>query len=103
VWKTSALVTIDGLKRGQPDYAKMTVGEANVTRQQLPRLQAMIADLGPLQSVTFKGVDPQGADIYPQGSDIYDVIFLYGATQWNIIVTADGLIAGGSFSFQPTP
>ena len=37
---------------------------ANATRQQLAHLQPMIADLGVLQSVTFKGVGPGGADIY---------------------------------------
>jgi hypothetical protein len=35
-----------------------------MTRQQLPQLQSMITDMGALQSVTFKGVGPGGADIY---------------------------------------
>jgi hypothetical protein len=42
----------------------MSPGLASATRQQLPQIQAMITNLGPLQSVTFKGVGPGGADIY---------------------------------------
>ena len=37
---------------------------AAVTRQQLPQLKTAMALLGALQSVTFTGVGPDGADIY---------------------------------------
>ena len=55
---------IEGLRLGKPDYDLMSPGLADVTRQQLPQLQSMIVELGALQSVTFKGVGPGGADIY---------------------------------------
>lgn len=55
---------IGELQAGKPDYDLMSPGLGDATRQQLPQLQSMIAALGALQSVTFKGVGPGGADIY---------------------------------------
>jgi len=55
---------IEELRTGKPNYDLMSPGLANVTRQQLPQIQSMIGGLGDLQTVTFKGVGPAGADIY---------------------------------------
>jgi CubicO group peptidase (beta-lactamase class C family) len=55
---------IGELQTGKPNYDLMSPGLADATRQQLSGLQSMINDLGVLQSVTFKGVGPGGADIY---------------------------------------
>ena len=74
---------IDGLRAGKPDYDRMGPGLAKVTRQQLKDLQGLIAGLGAVKSVTFKGVAPNGADLY-------DIAFEKGATQWRIIVGRDG-------------
>jgi CubicO group peptidase (beta-lactamase class C family) len=55
---------IEDTRLGKPDYDRMSPGLAAATRQQLPQLQASLAQAGALQSLTFKGVGPGGADIY---------------------------------------
>jgi len=85
---------IDELQSGRPDYDRMSPGLAAVTRQQLTGLQGLLTGLGALQSVTFKGVGPQGADIY-------EVAFAKGKTEWRIVVTADGVIQ--SVNLRPIP
>ena len=84
---------IEELRLGQPKYELMSSGLANVTRQQLPQLQATITQLGPVQSVTFKGVGPGGADIY-------DVKFENGATEWRIMMQSDVKVASVGFRAQ---
>jgi CubicO group peptidase (beta-lactamase class C family) len=83
---------IDELRLGQPKYERMSSGLANVTRQQLPQLQATIAQLGAVTSVTFKGVGPGGADIY-------EVKFEHGSTEWRILMQSDEKVA--SIGFRP--
>ena len=83
---------IDELRLGQPKYERMSSGLANVTRQQLPQLQATIAQLGAVASVTFKGVGPGGADIF-------QVKFEHGSTEWRILMQSDEKIA--SVGFRP--
>jgi CubicO group peptidase (beta-lactamase class C family) len=83
---------IEELRLGEPKYELMSPGLANVTRQQLPQLKATIAQLGALESVTFKGVGPAGADIY-------DVTFEHGSTEWRIMLETDGKVA--SVGFRP--
>ena len=63
---------------------------ADITRQQLPQLKATMAQWGALQSVTFTGVGPAGADIY-------QVKFKHGTTEWRIMLGPDGkaVIIGG--------
>jgi D-alanyl-D-alanine-carboxypeptidase/D-alanyl-D-alanine-endopeptidase len=84
---------IDELKLGQPKYELMTPGFADVTRQQLPQLKALIIQLGAMESVSFKGVGPGGADIY-------EVKFEHGLTEWRIMLEADGKIASVGFRQQ---
>jgi CubicO group peptidase (beta-lactamase class C family) len=74
---------IDGLRDGKPDYGEMSPPLASVTKQELSDLQGTIKNLGTLQSISFKGVDPSGADIY-------DVAFEKGLTQWQILIGMDG-------------
>jgi CubicO group peptidase (beta-lactamase class C family) len=61
-------------------------------KQQLPQLQATINQLGAVQSVTFKGVGPGGADIY-------EVKFEHGSTEWRIMMQSDSKVA--SVGFRP--
>lgn len=84
---------IDDLRLGEPKYEKLSSGLANTTRQQLPQLKAMLAKLGALQSVTFKGVSPGGADIY-------EVRFEHGSTEWRILMQSDEKIASVGFRAQ---
>jgi len=74
---------IEELRAGKPNYDLMNTGIANVTRQQLPQLQSSIVQLGALQSVTFKGVGPGGADIY-------QCKFENGSVEYRITLGADG-------------
>jgi uncharacterized protein HemX len=71
----------------------MSSGLANVTRQQLPQLQNTINQLGAVQSVTFKGVGPGGADIY-------EVKFEHGSTEWRIMMQSDAKVANVGFRPQ---
>jgi len=81
---------IDELRLGQPKYEKMSSGLANVTRQQLPQLTAMISQFGSVKSVTFKGVGPGGADIY-------EVNFENGSTEWRLLMQSDEKVASAWF------
>ncbi len=74
---------IEELRTGQVNYDLMSPGLANATRQQLPQIQPMIAGLGALQSVTFKGVGPAGADIY-------ELKFEKGSLEYRILLGPDG-------------
>ena len=76
---------IEDLRLGKPNYGLMSPGLTDITRQQLPQLQSMIVDLGALQSVTFKGVGPGGADIY-------QVKFEKGSLEYRIWLAPDGKI-----------
>jgi hypothetical protein len=76
---------VEELRMGKPDYDQMGSGLANVTRQQLPQIQSMITGLGSLQSVTFKGVGPGGADIY-------QVKFEKGSLDYRIWLSEDGKV-----------
>jgi hypothetical protein len=55
---------IDGIRRGEPDYARMSTQAANGTRQQLRLVQEIMNQMGPVQAVSFVRVGPTGADIY---------------------------------------
>ena len=81
---------IEEVRAGEPKYDRMSAGLAEATRQQLPQIKALIAKLGSLQSVTFKGVGPGGMDIY-------EVKFENGLTEWRIMMAPDGKIDGLNF------
>jgi hypothetical protein len=89
---------IDELQTGKPNYDLMSPELAEVTRQQLPQLQSMIAGMGALQSVIFKGVGPGGADIY-------QVNFEKGSIDYRIWLGADGKTERANLrpSEYPTP
>jgi CubicO group peptidase (beta-lactamase class C family) len=75
--------TIDELRSGKPDYDRMSPTQAFITKLQLSDLHGAVNGFGALKSVTFKGVGPGGADIY-------DVVFENHATEWRILLGADG-------------
>jgi hypothetical protein len=81
--------------KGQPpDYSKMSPELAAVARQQEPGLIDGVGSLGPLQSITFKGVGPGGEDTYL-------VTFLTGALLLHINLDSKGIISG--LGLQPPP
>jgi hypothetical protein len=81
---------IEDLRAGKPNYDSMSPGLADATRQQLSQIQPEINKLGTLQSVTFKGVGPGGADIYLLG-------FETGALEYRISLGASGKIEGAGY------
>ena len=53
--------------------------------QQLPGIQSRLIELGALQSATFKGVAPSGADIY-------QLKFENGSLEYRIALGLDGKV-----------
>ena len=76
---------IDGLKLGLLDYDQMTSEVAGETRRNLLLHQAILAKLGPLRAMSFRGVSPLG-------SDIYTVHFANGSAEWRVGLGKDGKI-----------
>ncbi len=68
---------IEGVGKGQPDYEHMTSEVADITRQQLPFDQAILARLGALRAISFRGVTALD-------SDIYIAQFANGSAEWRI-------------------
>jgi CubicO group peptidase (beta-lactamase class C family) len=92
--KTAAAGTEEALRRvigelqkGAPDYDRMAPGLAAATRQQLDGIKTLLAGLGPLKSVTFKTVAPNGADVFTAA-------FEKGSTEWTIALGENGRIDG---------
>jgi len=76
---------IEAVSRGAPDYDRMTSEVAAQTRQQLPFNQAILARLGALRAMSFRGVSGLG-------SDIYIAQFANGSAEWRIGLAKDGTI-----------
>ncbi|HTQ98359.1 MAG TPA: serine hydrolase domain-containing protein, partial [Candidatus Acidoferrum sp.] len=76
---------IDGIVTGAPDYDHMVPAFANTVRQGLSGVQAMFANLGSLQSVSFQRV-------LPNGRDVYHVAFQHGSQEMEILLAPDGRI-----------
>jgi hypothetical protein len=76
---------IEALGRGEPIYQLMTPEVAAETRQQLPMNRAILAKLGALRSVSFRGVSSLG-------SDVYIAYFANGSAEWRIGLVKDGKI-----------
>lgn len=73
------------VQRGEPDYDDMTPELARLVRSQ-PAARDAVVQLGPVESVLFKG---QGA----RGADIYEVTTTHGLSEWRIMLAPDGKIA----------
>jgi len=82
--------------RGEPNYDLMSPELAQVTRNQLDGLKRLFSELGPLQSVTFLEVGPQGADTY-------DVKYANGAVVWTILLGPDGKTVMAGVRRLPPP
>ncbi len=78
------------LQAGKPNYDLMSPGLANATRQQLTGIQSMFAGFGALQSITFKGVGPGGADIY-------QVKFEKSSIDYRVWLAPDGKVDSANF------
>jgi hypothetical protein len=78
---------IEAFQQGQPAYHEMSDALATGTRPQLPRIQKRFAELGPLRSISFRGVALDGLDIY-------EAKFENGMTICRIYMADDGKVSG---------
>lgn len=78
---------IDQHVNGAIDYNRMTAPLADLARTQADMIETEMERLGQPKSITFKGVDSNGYDIY-------EVQFANGRTEWGLSLTPDGLING---------
>jgi serine-type D-Ala-D-Ala carboxypeptidase/endopeptidase len=78
---------VDQMQRKQVDYQQFTPDFAVLARQYASATDGLIASLGSVQSLTFNGVGPGGADIY-------EIKFDGGVIDWRIILAPDGKVAG---------
>ena len=85
---------IEGIRTDKPNFAEMSPELAEVTRKQLPRLEAAMKQFGAVQSVEFRGVGNQGWDAY-------DVRHEHGLSHWQIALGAGGIIVGALVSTGP--
>lgn len=86
---------IEDSARGQPDYDQLAPGFANVVRSQAAVIGPLLAAMGPIQSITFRGPGLMGGDSY-------DVRFAKGVQRWEINLTPDGKVAGALFGPAPS-
>jgi hypothetical protein len=86
---------IETTARGQPDYDQLAPGLAEVAPSQFPAAQGLLAALGPIQSVTWRGP--------AMGGDSFEVRFEKGAQLWSIALSPAGKVASVFFSPAPPP
>jgi hypothetical protein len=73
----------DELARGEPNYDLLSPELGQATRTQLEGLKRTFSEMGPLQSVRFVEVGPQGADNY-------EAHYANGKVAWTILLGPDG-------------
>jgi DNA-binding CsgD family transcriptional regulator len=79
---------VAGLASGSPDYSKLSPVFAEIVRRDLPVTHGAFSALGKLQSVTFRGRDPSG-------HDVYDLVFANGEVMMSARLDAEGRMDGG--------
>jgi hypothetical protein len=82
---------IAGVASGKPDYGRLSEGLGRITRQQLSSLQATVQGFGMLETVSFRRVAPNGADIF-------DVKFANGTYEFRILLLPDGRVDRAGFA-----
>ena len=85
---------IEAFVQGKPDFDEMTEGLAAITRPQVPRISRTLSLLGPLQSLSFRGVGIQGWDLY-------EAKFENGIVICRILLAPDAKISGLRFEWGP--
>lgn len=79
---------VAGLASGTPDYAQMSPEFADVTRQQLPQLHAMLSSLGELKSIKFAHPAMMAS------GDAFDLTFANGVQGMAVVLGPDGKLTG---------
>ena len=72
---------------GRPDYDQMSEPLALLVREQLPIIVPELERLGEVEKIAFKGVGPDGFDVY-------DVCFENGNLEWGLCQASDGILSG---------
>jgi hypothetical protein len=85
---------IKAFEQGQPAYDDMSEELAFVTRPQIPRINRRFAQLGPLRSLSFRGVGISGWDVY-------EARFANGMAICRIRLASDGKVSGLLFQWGP--
>ncbi|HSU04375.1 MAG TPA: M56 family metallopeptidase, partial [Acetobacteraceae bacterium] len=81
--KETVLQGIDDLRRGAPNYDRMSAPLATKIRQHASEMQAIFEVLGAVESIFFRGVGPGGYDFY-------GVKFANGFAEFRLSLRADG-------------
>jgi CubicO group peptidase (beta-lactamase class C family) len=84
---------IGELQHGFPDFYEMDPGLAQTERENFPDYRMILNRLGALKNITFKGVAPNGADIYTAAFD-------KGSIEWTILLDSNGRIE--SLTYGPS-
>jgi DNA-binding CsgD family transcriptional regulator len=79
---------VAGLASGSPDYDRLSPVFAEVVRRDLPVTHGAFSALGELRSMTFRGRDPSG-------HDVYDLVFANGEVMMSARLDAEGRMDGG--------
>jgi hypothetical protein len=83
--REAVLRGIEDIRRGTPNYDRMSEGLAAAIRRQLPDLQAMLASFGAVDQIFFRGVGGSGYDIY-------GVKFANGSAEFRLSLAGDGKV-----------
>jgi bla regulator protein blaR1 len=78
---------IDSISAGSPHLTGMNPQLAAAIAKDLPKLQAKLATLGPVQSIQAQGVSDAGMDVY-------EVHHAHGSSQWSLALDSRGTIVG---------
>ena len=81
--KEAILRGIEDLRRGAPNYDRMSASLAAKIRRQASELQAMFNAFGAVDSIFFRGVGPGGYDVY-------GVKFANGFAEFRLLLGANG-------------
>jgi serine-type D-Ala-D-Ala carboxypeptidase/endopeptidase len=85
---------VDQMQRKQVNYEQFTPEFAILARENASLVEGLIASMGALQSLTFKGVGPGGADIY-------EIKFDNGVIDWRIVLAPDAKVASVGIRKMP--
>ena len=83
---------IEGLYDGRPNYDELALGIAVRVRWTLPNVEKRIRTFGELKGLSFKGVGPDGMDVYLADFENRQVEW------WVAPLTADGKITWSGFT-----
>jgi Domain of unknown function (DUF3471). len=81
--KEAILRGIADMRRGAPNYDRMSASLAAKVRREASQTQSMFNALGAVESIFFRGVGPGGYDIY-------GVKFAHGFAEFRLLLGADG-------------